>query len=1014
MNRLKILSPIEIKRYYDIPSFSEEDQKYYFALDAHEESIINELRTYSGKIYFILQLGYFKANQQLFQLNKVNVTNDINYIKTKCFPKLEEIQTVRIGNDLRFNLQNQILNLFDYRLCNTEMKQKLQALVTEIVSIDGSPAFIFKEMVHFLQKQRIVIPKYTFCQDLIGATISKEEKRLSALLKNSMSPEIRVMLDELLQVNNSLHELTHLRKELKNFGAKQIKGEIEKLQQITPLYVFAKQILPKLKISIASIKYYGSLVDYYNVYKLKRMDSNKVTIYLLCFIFYRYRRTIDHLVECFIHHVTIYTSTAKCKAKEASQEQQANHANQLRKAAKILEVFTIDKLDACLFSEIKLKVYEFIPQDQLVILMQYLKNQKVDTTQREWKYYVEISKTYKRNLRPLLINLEFAENSSTHNLMPVISFLSTQIKEHGNIQKTDKKDFMLNLIPASIKRYVYDNTEHGKQVNLHKYEFMAYQQMKNALCDGSLFVPESNRYRSFEEDLIDESFWQDNPTILQNLGLEKLTCPVEEILDKLDAETDYWLTRVNTRIKNNENPYIKLIGTGENTKWSLPYAKLEEAENHKIFSQIPQISIADLLMDNNNHCNFLDCFTPITLRYNKSKADDESLIASLIALGTYIGLGKMGEISDIDYNHLSSTTNSLIRLETLRNANDQISNAIAKLPICKYYNIMDDIIHGSTDGSKIETQIETVNSRYSSKYFGLNKGVSAMTLVINHVPVNGKLIGAHEYEGHHVFDLVFNNTSDIQPDILSTDTHGSNNINFAILYLFDYTFAPRYRDMGSKIEKIYSFRNKKEYAEMIIKTTNTADKSLIISEWEQIKKIMVSLATKSSTQSTIVSKLGSYERKNRTKSALWELDNIIRSIHLLRYIDDMEYRQSIQKALNRGESYNKLRRAVSYANGGKLRVRSEIMQQIYNECGRLLANNIVYYNARLVTDVVDIKHRNNDLDDIEDVKRISLVANQHVNIYGNYIFKKPLELESLSEIASRIKFSNSNANKEFD
>jgi len=128
----------------------------------------------------------------------------------------------------------------------------------------------------------------------------------------------------------------------------------------TPLYLFAKQILPKLKISIASIKYYGSLVDYYNVYKLKRMDSNKVTIYLLCFIFYRYRRTIDHLVECFIHHVTIYTSTAKCKAKEASQEQQANHANQLRKAAKILEVFTIDKLDACLFSEIKLKVYEFV------------------------------------------------------------------------------------------------------------------------------------------------------------------------------------------------------------------------------------------------------------------------------------------------------------------------------------------------------------------------------------------------------------------------------------------------------------------------------------------------------------------------------------------------------------------------------------------------------------------------------------------------------------------------------
>lgn len=31
--RLKILRPIEIKRYYDYPSFTPEDQKYHFALD---------------------------------------------------------------------------------------------------------------------------------------------------------------------------------------------------------------------------------------------------------------------------------------------------------------------------------------------------------------------------------------------------------------------------------------------------------------------------------------------------------------------------------------------------------------------------------------------------------------------------------------------------------------------------------------------------------------------------------------------------------------------------------------------------------------------------------------------------------------------------------------------------------------------------------------------------------------------------------------------------------------------
>ncbi|ALZ64577.1 Tn3 transposase DDE domain protein (plasmid) [Bacillus cereus] len=53
----------------------------------------------------------------------------------------------------------------------------------------------------------------------------------------------------------------------------------------------------------------------------------------------------------------------------------------------------------------------------------------------------------------------------------------------------------------------------------------------------------------------------------------------------------------------------------------------------------------------------------------------------------------------------------------------------------------------------------------------------------------------------------------------------------------------------------------------------------------------------------------------------------------LEYIDSLSLRQNVQKALNRGESYHKLRRSVSYANFGKLRFKTEQDQQIWNECG---------------------------------------------------------------------------------
>jgi Tn3 transposase DDE domain len=42
------------------------------------------------------------------------------------------------------------------------------------------------------------------------------------------------------------------------------------------------------------------------------------------------------------------------------------------------------------------------------------------------------------------------------------------------------------------------------------------------------------------------------------------------------------------------------------------------------------------------------------------------------------------------------------------------------------------------------------------------------------------------------------NTTDIKPEWHSTDTHGTNQVNFWILRVFGYQFGPRYRDLHKK------------------------------------------------------------------------------------------------------------------------------------------------------------------------------------------------------------------------
>jgi TnpA family transposase len=268
------------------------------------------------------------------------------------------------------------------------------------------------------------------------------------------------------------------------------------------------------------------------------------------------------------------------------------------------------------------------------------------------------------------------------------------------------------------------------------------------------------------------------------------------------------------------------------------------------------------------------------------------------------------------------------------------------------------------------------------------------------VPINAKIIGTHDHESHFVFDLLHNNTTDIKPERHSTDTHGTNQINFWILHVFDYSFAPRYRNLRKKAESLVGFKHPKHYADFLIKPSRKISETLICNEWPNIQRIMASLAQKNATQATIVRKLNSYVRQNQTKKALVELDNICRTLYILDFIDDVGLRQSVQKALNRGEAYHRFRRAIAYVNSGKFRVKTESEQQIWNECSRLIANTVIYYNMALLSRVYEQKKAIGDLEAIEIIKRISPIAWQHINLFGKFEFMhidSRVDLDALAE-----------------
>lgn len=1004
-NRLNILTPAEITELYGLPQFGDEERRHYFDMSAQERQVVEGRRSAAG-IFLALELGYFKAKRQFFDFTPAQVTPDLRYLAQHFFSRLDVTQLVLPSSTTRTSVQQAILGLAKYRAWDTIAKDELTRRMQRFAALSTQPLYILRESLQHLSQQRCVAPRYSTLQDMIGGVIAAEMERLTQLLVQQASAKIVACLDAILLGSGQELSINAIKREPKNFGLKELRLEVQRRQFFHPLHEFANAFLTSAGLSQESGKYYASLVPYYTQYKLQRMPRGAARLYLLCFALHRYRQINDNLIGAFIYLVGQFDKQAKAAAMEAMGKATTEANANLGAAGEVLNLFVDESIaEDSPFIDVKARAFSLLDPQSFASVSNYLRNVSFDRLAFEWEYLAKLSMTIKRNLRHLFCELDFAGRVQDAPLVEAIGILQGVLRQHQSPRHSDKAAFPSALIPKHLRRYLYPKTDaqegEGKVLDIDRYEFLVYRLLRNALESGDIFVTNSHEFRQFEYDLISDVRWKDKATLLAEIDAPLLLAPISHTLEIFRQALATRYSAVNQRIADSLNQHIKIAGQGEKKRWKLVYPTEKVQTNHAFYAQLPSIAIADLLRFVVKETGFLEAFSHVLGRHAKSMPNLREILACVVAFGTNMGLGKMAEVSGLSYATLLTTARNMLRPETLRGANDAISNATAKLPAFELFNIRDEV-HSSSDGQRMETKIDTFNARYSPKYFGLDKGVSACTVVANHVPINARIIGTHEHESHYVFDLLYNNTSEIRPTRHSTDTHGTNHVNFWTLRTFGYGFAPRYKDLRKKTASLVSFEAPSTYAQdVLIRPSYKVDTDLIIREWPNIQRIMASLAQKDTTQATIVRKLSSYARQNQTKKALWELDNICRTLYILDFIDDVDLRQSVQKALNRGEAFHRFRRAVAFVNGGKFKVQTEAEQQVWNDCSRLIANAVIYYNTMLLSQVYERKLAAGDTDAVAAIRRMSPVAWQHVNLFGTFEFSDEEFILDMEELLAR-------------
>lgn len=642
--------------------------------------------------------------------------------------------------------------------------------------------------------------------------------------------------------------------------------------------------------------------------------------------------------------------------------------------------------DKRLFGDVRKEIFKtIIPKDELQSKVGNFKDKQLKKIDFKWQIIDKLFHRYQLQLRPLVIALDFSSLTTDNPWLMAIIWFKRLMEKQKNLNKCSISDCPDGTLPKRIQPYlIKKGKDDANSLQIQRYEFWIYRQLNKRLKNGELYLADSVHHRSIQQEL---ALAAEKRSLTEEMDIPALQTPIAQLLDEKFSELRTQWVAFNKDLSKGKLKHLHFDGKTQTLHLKKSNEDKIEKEQHDFYQQLPLCDITDIFRFVNKQCGFFSAFTHIQPRYAKIAADEDSLSATIIAQALNNGNANMAQISDIPYDRLLDSYQSRIRLQTLKEANDLISEDISKMPIFPFYSLDLIIRFGGVDGQKFEVETPTIKARPSKKYFKKGRGVVAYTLLFNHIPLQVELIGAHDHESYFAFDIWYNNTTNIAPDAITGDMHLINKANFAIMDWFGGKLCPRFTNIQTQIKNLYCGDDPTMYDQYLIKPVGQIDRQLIEDEWKNIKPIIAALGLKEITQSILIKKLCTYTSSNRTRKAIFEYDKLIRSIYTLKYLQDRKLQRDVHRSQNRVESYHQLRSAIATAYGRKQLIgRGEREIEISNQCGRLLANAIIHYNSAILSRLKQKYEAESNKKDLAILKKISPVAWRHIHFQGHLIF----------------------------
>lgn len=404
----------------------------------------------------------------------------------------------------------------------------------------------------------------------------------------------------------------------------------------------------------------------------------------------------------------------------------------------------------------------------------------------------------------------------------------------------------------------------------------------------------------------------------------------------------------------------------------------------KVTELLPRIDLTELILEIHTHTGFADQFTHVS--ESKARADDlaVSICAVLLAEACNIGLEPLikHNVPALTRHRLNWVKQNYLRAETLVRANALLVNHQATLQLAQKWSGGEV---ASADGMRFVTPIRTINAGPNRKYFGSNRGITWYNFISDQFSgFHGIVIPGTLRDSIFVLEGLLEQQTGLKPTEIMTDTTGTSDMVFGLFWLLSYQFSPRLADAGEAV--FWRIDKDADYGILNDLARGCVNSQRIEEHWDDMLRIAGSLKLGTIQASELIRSLLKSTRPSSLAQAIIEAGRINKTLYLLNYIDNEEYRRRILTQLNRGEGRHSVARVICYGQRGEIRKRYKEGQEDQLGALGLVTNAVILWNSIYMQAALDhIRQQPLEIRE-EDEARLSPLVYGHINVLGHYSF----------------------------